>query len=270
MSPGTESSPRVFPHPPEGIEIAEDAWLGERFGRPVFTVRLVGAAPNVFELFEQMEARGREQASYQVRIDAADSELASDLQGFFDVVGATLTLTRPTGPEGVPESAGEVRPAVADDAEAVGEIAARGFAETRFHTDPEIPEEVARVVKRDWAVNLVRGERGDGIWVAERERAVIGFLGRVQAADGAGVIDLVAVDREARSVGAGAALVRRFLGDARERGEDRARVGTQVANPRALAFYERLGFRAERAELDLHSHIGKVWPGARDETGADR
>lgn len=269
MSPGTESSPRAFPHPPEGIEIAEDAWLGDRFGRPVFTVRITGARPNVFDLFEQMESSGPEQASYQTRIDAADSALVSDLEGFFDVVGATLTLGRPTGAEDLAESPVAVRLAGPDDDQAVGKIASAGFAETRFHTDPEIPEEVASAVKRDWAVNLVRGERGDGVWVAERDDEVVGFLGRVRAPDGAAVIDLVAVDRQARSGGAGAALVRRFLDDACERGEDRARVGTQVANPRALAFYERLGFRAERAELDFHSHIGKVWRGRGDEGDPD-
>ena len=49
-------------------------------------------------------------------------------------------------------------------------IAQRDFSVSRFHLDPQIPDEVARTIKRDWVDNFFAGARGDRMLVVERSR----------------------------------------------------------------------------------------------------
>ena len=58
--------------------------------------------------------------------------------------------------------------------------------------------------------------------------------------------------REAyRGQGVGQQLVQKFLEWARERGVERVSVTAYVANERAVAFYEKLGFTAKSLTLEL-------------------
>lgn len=247
------------------MQIAEDGWLSERYGHPAFTVRTPeGSEDAAGQIQEHAERHGP--ASYHARVPSERTEAAALLAGAgFAVVSASLTLGRDPGEADGVQAGGaptglEVRPARPDADRAAVEIAGRALTKTRFHLDPAIPAAVASRVKRDWAENSLTGERGDGMLVAERGGRVVGFLAGLSQGSGGGrahVIDLIAVDEPARGAGAGAALVRHFLGESSE--FDQVRVSTQGANPEATRFYERLGFTTLAAAYDLHLHTGDPW-----------
>jgi ribosomal protein S18 acetylase RimI-like enzyme len=237
------------------VEIAEDGWLSERFGHPVFTLRgdLDAAA-----LRSHVEGAGT--ASYQAKVPSADvAQLHALCAAGFQVVCVSVALRRDDDVAPILPAADEplVRTLDVERDGVLPELAARAFRTSRFHLDPDVPDELAARIKHDWAAAYLEGTRGEGALVVEIDGATAGFLG-VVAGEGIRVIDLIAVSPDAQGRGAGRALVRRFCEDAHGRSEAVA-VGTQTANERAIRFYERLGFETARTAYDLHLHAGSPW-----------
>ena len=224
------------------MEIAEDGWLSERFGHPVFTVR-GGFDP---------DALPASPATYQAKVPSADVMLLHRLcDAGFRVVCTSVVLRREAGPL---DGATGVRPLDPERDASLPDIAAQAFRLSRFHLDPDVPDEVAVGIKRDWAQAYLDGTRGEGALVAELHGRVVGFLGVVASGD-VRVIDLIAVSPEAQGRGAGRALVSRLCSD----WSGPVEVGTQTANERGIRFYERLGFETARTAYDLHLHVGPAW-----------
>lgn len=212
--------------------IREDGWLSERIGHPVFTVDEPDDVPT----------DGVGPRMYQTRVPVAD---VARVRGFavrgFVVVDTTLTLERAD----VHKVEGEVVHAVPEHREAVVEIARTSFRWSRFHLDPDVPDDVANRIKADWVGSYFDGTRGDELLVALHDGAPAGFLAVLVAADGARVIDLVAVAERARGRGLARALTT---------ASGATRVGTQAANVAATRLYESMGFSLARAEYALHLH----------------
>jgi GNAT superfamily N-acetyltransferase len=220
------------------VEIAEDAWLSERFGHPVFTVHELGDFSRV--------------GTYQAKVASADVvRLHQFLDAGFRVVCTSVTLRREPAPM---SAASGVRPLDPSRDGGLPDIAAEAFRLSRFHLDPDVPDEVAVRIKGDWAQAYLDGTRGEGALVAELDGRVVGFLGVVASGD-VRVIDLIAVAPEAQGRGAGRALVSRLCSD----WSGPVEVGTQTANERGIRFYERLGFETARTAYDLHLHVGSPW-----------
>lgn len=218
----------------------EDAWLGERLGCAAWTVEPQDTPDDVL-------ARGR--GFFQAKVPAGDVARVSALEvAGFRTVDVNVMLRREAG-AAAGEDAG-VREATPEDRDAVAAIAERDYAVSRFHLDPEIPDTVARAIKRDWVENFFRGGRGDRMLVVERDGRVAGFNLVLDTAEAA-LIDLIAVAAAARRRGAGRALV---CGLIRSSPGRPVLVGTQVANVEALRFYERLGFTVEQTQFVLHRH----------------
>lgn len=240
------------------MEIRADGWLSERFGHPVFSV--VGLESGVDGDELRRHLAGRPVASYQAKVPTHDVRLAHDLcDGGFRVVCTAVTLSRAADAPPIEPAPGEpgVRPADPERDAELPELTADAFWATRFHLDPDVPDELARTIKRDWIAALVVGERGEETLVADVDGRPAGFLGIV-AHPGVRTIDLTAVAPGAQGRGAGRALVRRFCEDSRGRC-DAVEVGTQAANERAIRYYERLGFVTARTAYDLHMHVGSPW-----------
>jgi GNAT superfamily N-acetyltransferase len=225
------------------ITSTPDVWLAEVMARPVHRVTIDGIAGNVLDA-----PRG----FYHGRIvtDGVEEKSALEALGFRIVdTGITLELTAVRSERG---SFPGIRPAVPQDRQAVMEIARNGFRQSRFHLDRAIPREVANEIKAQWAGNYFRGARGDHMVVAEAGDRIVGFLQLLRAADGALVVDLIAVDASRRGQGFGRAMI--GYASAAFAKQSRLRVGTQVANTGSLRFYEDLGFRAVASTYALHLH----------------
>lgn len=243
---------------------APDAWLTETLARPVF--KWTG------ELGELRE--GRLSAEMAERAEGGDtfffaklptSDVAQSMilaRVGFSVVDTAITFNwagedRGTLPSGV--AVGLARP---EQHQAVADIATRCFRWSRFHLDPQIPTELANLVKRRWIESYCLGRRGSALYAAEVDGATVGFLAVLESAvlgRSVASIDLVGVASEHQGRGVGAALVRRFVDEWRGRVSE-LRVGTQAANIRSIRFYERIGFRAVESTYVLHVHYrhGKI------------
>jgi ribosomal protein S18 acetylase RimI-like enzyme len=217
--------------------VREDAWLAERLGRPAFTLE------------EEDERLDAGPGFYQAKVDCADVERVGALErAGMRVVDVNVTLRRAAAPG--PEPAGEVRDGTEADRGAVLDIAERDYTVSRFHMDPEVPDEKARLVKRDWADGFFRGTRGDRLLVAPAEGPVAGFH-LILDGERARTVDLIAVRGEARGRGLGTALLGELIAMRPERD---VVVGTQAANRGSLRLYGRLGFEVADTRYVLHGH----------------
>ena len=88
------------------------------------------------------------------------------------VVECLLTLSHPLD-EAQNLSTG-VDEATRDDAEGVGEVAARAFRFDRFHADPNVDDVKADALKAAWARNSVLG-RADRVFVTRDGERITGF-----------------------------------------------------------------------------------------------
>lgn len=218
-----------------------DAWLAERIGRPAFTLE---------EADDGSDVGGP--AFLQAKVSCADVERVSRLEAAgMRVVDVNVTLRREAGPSGVAPSNVTVRDAVDADRDAVGAIAEHEYDVSRFHLDPEFPDDVAGRIKRDWTTAFFDGKRGDRLLVAELGDRVVGFHLVVEQ-DAERVIDLIAVTAEVRGAGAGTALVAALL-DAEPLKP--VVVGTQASNTGATRLYERLGFTVAETRYVLHRMV---------------
>jgi len=132
-------------------------------------------------------------------------------------------------------------------------IASSGFRHSRFHLDPNFPNDIADEIKRSWASNLVLGERGDGCLVARRNDRVVGFLGYASSQDEDFKIDLIAVAKSCRGKGIGSGLVSALQHLAYKQGYA-VTVGTQAVNSGSVRLYESLGFRFHSAYHVMHGY----------------
>jgi ribosomal protein S18 acetylase RimI-like enzyme len=212
-----------------------DEWLGERLGRPAYTVD--GDLPAKLE-----------PGFYQARVPVGDSDRVGALKGRgFRLVDVNQQLERAAGPlRAEPIAVDAVRP---DQHDAVLAIAEHAFEYDRFHLDDQIPDAVADRIKRDWVASYLAGTRGDRLWVAEVDGRPAGFLAELRR-DGASVIDLIAVATQFRGAGVARALIAKIA--------DRPLVvGTQAGNAPSLKLYQRAGFLMRSATAVLHLHVGE-------------
>lgn len=153
----------------------------------------------------------------------------------------------------------EVEVARPQDIDRIGEIASEALTQSRFHSDPNIDNSIARRVKRKWARNLASGARGISCLTASVDGNIVGFLGIV-ANDYSRhelVVDLLAVDTRWQGNGVGRALLGAFAKYCDERSVASV-AGTQLQNVSALRAYQSAGFQFENSHFLLHAHLGGI------------
>lgn len=216
-----------------------DPWLAEVLGRPAYAVdRPVGEASPGF---------------YYAKVPVDEVERVRELtEDGFAVVDVNVTLAREPGTD-APAAPPSVAPARRDHHEALLEIAGSCFRYSRFHLDPQLPNELADRVKRQWVRSYVDGRRGVELLAAVEDGAPVGFLAVLEQ-DGALVIDLIGVAAAAQGRGFGGALVAAFV--ARHgAGGRRLLVGTQIANVPSLRLYAAHRFAVASSTYVLHRHL---------------
>lgn len=260
------------------MRIERDPWLEEVLGWDVLRLCLEGPDERLDPLTvrrfmnhaaarqpgdpAQDERHGR--AFYYVKLpaDRAGALRALGEVGFY-VVDVNVTFEREADAQASadPRSQGasprvKVRDIQPAEHEAVLKIASTCFVYSRFHLDPEIPDELAHRVKRAWVESYLEKKRGDRLLVGLLDGRPAGFLAELATEARCCVIDLIGVDKACQGKGVGRALVSSFI---RENGDGGAlRVGTQIANAPSIRLYESLGFRAREAAYVLHAHVACV------------
>ena len=132
---------------------------------------------------------------------------------------------RPAAPGLMPQVAIRIRPALAEDLDAIHSIEVASFA------DPW---------KRDGFRDLILGGNATVV-VAESDRGIVGFAVSYAAADEAEIAN-VAVSKTARRSGTGRALIDHVISDAQRRGATMVFLEVRESNAAARALYAARGF----------------------------
>lgn len=223
-----------------------DPWLSEILGYPVYNSWI------------PPESDERSLSYAKVPVDNVATVHVLTEVGF-RVVSVEVTLKRSANPWGWALPGGSVYTGVSvwdeintDALHKVLDIAKSCFRYSRFHLDPNIPDDLADKVKYEWVKSYFTGTRGSEFLVAWDQGSPSGFLA-VLDDDGTKVIDLIGVAEDRQRQGVGSRLVQEF--SERHRG-DPLRVGTQIANAPSLAFYRKFFFTLVGSSYVLHLHRG--------------
>jgi ribosomal protein S18 acetylase RimI-like enzyme len=230
------------------VGLTADRWLSELLGRPAWKLD-----PDVADPAAAVARAGEGPGFFFTRVPAGEvSALRRFENAGFHVVDTTIGLEVPSAVLASAARQPGVRLAKPSDRDAVSSLAARSFQWSRFHLDPAVPDTVADRSRAEWVSNFFVGARGDALVVAELDQNVAAFLLLLGPESGILTIDLIAVDRERRRNGLGAACIgfaAAHFAEART-----LRVATQAANVPSLRFYENLGFRTVSSQYVLHLH----------------
>lgn len=146
---------------------------------------------------------------------------------------------------------GTIRPLVPEDIPEVVALSLRAWAPVFESFRATLGEQIYRALYPDWLASQARDVetvcRDDAVavWVAEQDGRPVGFVAlRVNQEEGAGEIDMIAVDPLAQRQGLGTALTSFALRRFREAGLPLAVVATggDPGHAPARRVYERLGF----------------------------
>jgi dTDP-4-amino-4,6-dideoxy-D-galactose acyltransferase len=236
-----------------------DPWLAETLGQPAFKLAERSTSVSERRLSAEMAELAKQgNAFFFAKVPTTDVARCMELaRAGFSVVDVGITFALAAEGGAPPPDVAVRVPSSAEQHEAVANIAGRCFRWSRFHLDPRIPVDRANLIKRRWAENYCRGQRGAGLYVGEVGGRVAGFLAVLESAvDGrkAAIIDLIGVSPEHQGRGVGTALVRRFTQDWQAHAAE-LRVGTQAANVQSMRFYENNGFRIIESTYVMHAHF---------------
>lgn len=129
-------------------------------------------------------------------------------------------------------------------------IAGKSFSFSRFHKDRRIPECKANKIYQEWVKSHIEGNRGDGLWVAEKNEIPIGFLATMSTENYAS-IDLICVNSDYQKLGVASSLVNFFIEAVYGK---KIRVETQSSNIPAIKLYEKYHFKIKEVFDIFHFH----------------
>lgn len=215
----------------------ESELLGRKAGRVLSFDGRGELATSGYDFLLAQAAAGEEQRVVQL------------VRAGFTLVETALVLTRSDGRIAAPAAGAEVREASDAEVEEASRIAHDTFRHSRFHSDPCIPDRIARRSRQEWVLNARRQGRGS-VLVALARGSVVGFLVH-RPQQSASVLDLIGVEPAHRRRGIGRALVADYLRSSRA---GSFRVTTQATNLESLELYQATGYRYRDLRYSLHWH----------------
>ncbi|MBA7490680.1 dTDP-fucosamine acetyltransferase [subsurface metagenome] len=137
--------------------------------------------------------------------------------------------------------------------ESLQRIAYSSFQYSRFHADPMICPETAKLSRSEWIVNSCHG-RAEKVFVAQKQRKIVGFIacrpGINFNGNNVGIIDLIATDPDHKRQGIALSLVKEAI-EYYSKKKYKLIVGTQAKNIPSVNLYIKLGFRLIKSQLTL-------------------
>ena len=132
----------------------------------------------------------------------------------------------------------------------VVKLAEENFVFDRFHSDPNIPNEIASKIKGKWVENYFNGIRGDKCFVILEKTEVKGFLLTVMRENEV-VIDLIGVDKKFRNQRVATSLINGMISYYQKEFLIYS-VGTQVSNVASINLYKKCDFKIAEYGLVWH------------------
>ena len=233
------------------MHIVPDGWLSERLGSGAYNVILDNPEPE--DVAWQVEYPWRSLFTCKVSGERVVEVQSLLKQGFYPVA-VSVTLRRSGKQPMLPLRNKNVRDAKRTDFPEICDIAKVAFTHDRFHQDPDIPNEVANTIKRDWASGYSNwSETSDErkMFVATSCGYVAGFLAMRKGGTQTYVLDLIGVHPSHQGQGIGKALVDQFI--VKSEWWD-MEVTTQISNTASLRLYQQAGFQIVDSKFVFHLH----------------
>lgn len=218
----------------------------DAFQAPVWQLKNALVANAIVEL-----SKAEDVALISYRDDAVsfDVEKVNSLKnaGFYEVETLT-TLEKQI--ENLNYISEWVHIANTSDAEVCAQIASICFKNDRYHSDENIDDVIADLIKSRWVFNSVSG-RADKVFVyRNKEQQILGF-NACMFNDEVAIIDLIGVHPDYQGQGIGRDLIgameHYYSGKARS-----IRLGTQLSNESSQEFYKSLGFTEISRQITWH------------------
>jgi GNAT superfamily N-acetyltransferase len=234
------------------MRLIKDVFITEHLGKPAYSLKVHSevASKEISECIENEIGNGA--AFVQSKIDTHQVKLLWELEkAGFCLADTNLQLAlKAAHSKGISESPIS-RIARDGDIDAVRDIAGKAFRYSRFHMDPFIPGKTANVIKEEWACNFFKGNRGDAMVVAEKNKEIAGFLLLLKNKRQL-IIDLIAVDSKHRGKGYAKEMIAFSLHILPS--FPVMITGTQAANLISLKMYQNMGFKVVSSSYVLHRH----------------
>ncbi len=118
------------------------------------------------------------------------------------------------------------------------EIALQTSEHSRFRIDKGFGHDTCNRLYQQWITNSVKGQFDDTVFVYTRNDEILGLVS-LKLTPKAGKIGLLGVDKNARGLKVGTALLNQAISFTKQSGIDKLEVYTQKANKAACEFYEK-------------------------------
>ncbi|MEM7262486.1 MAG: GNAT family N-acetyltransferase [Planctomycetota bacterium] len=200
---------------------------------------------------DQLRADGVRLVYWPTDRDPESQEAAANAGGFLADYRTTFTRNL-TPASAIPSSVAVERyleSVVPPELEA---LAISSAEQSRFQTDPRVPDDVFEELYRRWIHNCVAGTQADAVLVVRGDDNEIAGMVTVGTKGDRGDIGLIAVDDRYRGRGLGTSLVNAAIDWSHRAGLSRAQVVTQGKNVGARRLYEKCGYTEEKVEPYWH------------------
>lgn len=253
---------------PYCLNLAAKPWESELLGKNILALAWNAPCDSIAEdqediwtqklVWVQKELERFKPCLYIARIPALNYQASRALENAgFHLVECYLELDHSL--DQVPSVTGEnlIRPFVKDEIAKLEDIAKESFQYSRFHMDPQIPPDQAKLTRSEWVKNACLG-RADVVLVAEVETQPVGFvigMKKCLQEKMVGKLDLIAVHPDYRRRKLGYDLTVEFLNYCQEQKYSLVTVGTQAHNIPSLRMYEQTGFFMSQSFYTYHKHL---------------
>jgi ribosomal protein S18 acetylase RimI-like enzyme len=230
---------------PFSYHLQDDFWLTEQFSYPVKKLQL-GEGGETGHIADDNKI------FIYATLPVEKTEYVNDLmQEGFSLIETQLQFKK-NNTSHSNLSTVSVRFANDQDKDALLAIAESSFSHSRFHKDPNIPNELANKIKRNWVANYFSGARGTHMVVGLDKDKPVGFTQIIKTQSDDMIIDLIAVDEPFRGKGFARAMITFAANNIPK--IQKLIVGTQLTNYSSIASYQKLGFTLDKASYTLHYH----------------
>ena len=187
-------------------------------------------------------------------VPGADLTLLSEaVRSGYDVVDVRFTMKVEVA---TMESTAPWQPAEANESEAIISIARDAFRNSRFFTDPHLPNERCQDFYGTWARNSMTGQLADVVLLEREREHITGFVTVRLGDDGNASLPLVATSPQHQGRGVASRMLEQAISWTASNGAVRLEVVTQLSNTAAIRTYESAGFRFAQADVWLHRWFG--------------
>ena len=147
-----------------------------------------------------------------------------------------------------------VRTSSDDELEDIMGVAREAFTVSRFHNDPQIPDEMANLRFENWVKNAATSDSQELLSIVNTSNELVAFF-ISETNNGEAYWHLTAIASAFRGRGLAIEVWQSVMRVQSELGVQRFRTTISGANMPVVNLYPRLGFRLEHPQTSLHLHL---------------